>query len=95
MKKPFYIGAAFGGVLGIVTALSMDVLLGQNPGGGWSEAVANDMNRLLKTNFSTNSSIVIAGVIFVIGLIGIFGAFAGGIFGVIIARFFDSLTKEP
>ena len=94
MKKPFYLGAAVGGILGIVVAVSMDILLCQNPSAGWSEAVANDLNRLFKTNFPTNSFIVIAGVVLVIGVIGAVGAFAGGIFSVIIARFFEFLTKE-
>ncbi len=94
MKKAFCIGALAGGALGVVVALTMDMLLGQNPGGGWSEAVASDLNHLFKTNFSTHHVIVIIGVVLVVGCIGAFGAFAGGTFTVLIAKLFEALTKE-
>ena len=94
MKKAFYAGAIFGGVLGIVVALSMDLLLGQSIGGGWSEAVAHDLNNLFKTNLSNHHFIVILGVLVVISFIGLFGSFIGGVFFVMAARLFKMLTKE-
>ncbi|MBI1811942.1 MAG: hypothetical protein HY035_01975 [Nitrospirae bacterium] len=94
MKKTFHIGIIGGGILGIAVALSMDLLLGKSLGGGWSEAVANDMNSLFKTNLSPGSFIVIIGVIIVVGIIGAFGAFIGGIFSVMLAGFFKALTKD-
>jgi hypothetical protein len=94
MKRAFYIGVIFGGILGVTVALSMDLMFGQNLGGGWSEAVAHDLNRMFKANLSPSSFIVIIGVIIVIGIIGAFGSFIGGIFSVIIARLFQVLTKE-
>lgn len=94
MKKAFSIGVIVGGILGIVVALSMDLLLGKSLGGGWSKAVANDLNSIFKTNLPTGSFIVIIGVIIVVGIIGAFGAFIGGIFSVMLARLFKALTKE-
>jgi len=94
VKKPFYIGAVLGGVLGLVTALSMDILLGQGMGIGWSEAVAHDLNRLFNTSFSNHHFVVILGVLLAIGLIGLFGAFIGGVFFSAINRFFGMLTRE-
>jgi hypothetical protein len=94
MKRAFYIGVIFGGVLGIAVALSMDLLLGKSLGGGWSEAVANDLNRLFRSNLAPNSFIVIIGAIIAVGIIGAFGAFVGGIFSVTLARLFKVLTKE-
>ncbi len=94
MRKAFYIGVILGGVLGIAVALSMDIVLSEALGGGWREAVANDLNRLFQTEFSENHFIVIMGTIIVIGIIGAFGAFIGGIFSVMIARLFRMLTKE-
>lgn len=94
MKKVFYIGLIFGGILGITVALSMDYLLGKSFGGGWSEAVANDLNRLFNLTLSHHSVIVILGVIIVIGIIGAFGAFIGGVSFVLIANLFTMLTKE-
>lgn len=93
MRRAFYIGAILGGILGIAVALSMDLLLGKSLGGGWGEAVANDLNRMFKANLSPSSFIVIIGVIIVIGIIGAFGSFIGGAFSVMIARLFQVLTK--
>ncbi|MFZ6006534.1 MAG: hypothetical protein ACOYU2_02620 [Nitrospirota bacterium] len=94
MRRAFYIGVIFGGILGIAVALSMDLLLGKSLGGGWGEAVANDLNRMFNAHLSPHSFIVITGVIIVVGIIGAFGSFIGGIFSVMIARLFQVLTKE-
>ncbi|HEX8949840.1 MAG TPA: hypothetical protein VF790_12795 [Dissulfurispiraceae bacterium] len=94
MKRAFYIGLIAGGLLGIVVALSMDLLLGKSLGGGWSEAVAHDLNHLLNTNMPQTHIVVIIGVVIVVGIIGAFGAFLGGIVSVMIARLFTMLTKE-
>jgi len=94
LKKAFYLGLVLGCILGIAVALSMDLLLGKSLGGGWSEAVANDLNHLFNSNFSEDSAVVILGVVVVVGIIGAFGALIGGIFFVIVSRFFAMLTKE-
>lgn len=94
MKRAFYIGIILGGILGIAVALSMDLILGKSLGVGWSEAVANDLNRLFKTDLSPDNFIVIIGVIVAVSIIGAFGAFIGGIFSVMIARLFQALTKN-
>lgn len=94
MKKVFYIGVIGGGLFGIIIALSMDLILGNTLGGGWREAVASDLNRLFNTNLQKDSLIVIIGVIISIGIIGLVGAFIGGIFSLMIARILIILTKE-
>jgi hypothetical protein len=94
MKKAFYIGAVAGGLLGIIISLSMDLLLGKTLGGGWSEAVAHDLNSLFKTNLPQDHLIVILGVIVVIGIIASFGSFIGGVCSVMISRLLLMLTKE-
>lgn len=94
MRRAFYIGVILGGILGIAVALSMDLLLGKSLGSGWGEAVANDLNNIFKTDLSPDNFIVIIGMIIVVGIIGAFGAFIGGIFSVMIARLFKVLTKE-
>ncbi len=94
MKKAFYIGAVAGGLLGIVISLSMDLLLGNALGGGWSEAVAHDLNNLFRTNLPQTHVLVILGVFVVISIIAAFGSFIGGVFSVMIARLFIMLTKE-
>jgi hypothetical protein len=94
MKRAFYIGVILGGILGVAVALSMDLLLGKSLGGGWSEAVANDLNRMFNAHLSPNNFTVIIGVIIVVAIIGAFGSFIGGIFSMMIARLFQVLTKE-
>jgi hypothetical protein len=94
MKKPFRFGAAVGGVLGIVIAVSMDALLGQGPGGGWGPAVAHDLNILFKTDLSVRNPLVVIGVILIVALFGAIGALAGGVFTAAIFRFFRLLTGE-
>ena len=94
MKKAFYIGAVAGGLLGIIISLSMDLLLGNALGGGWSEAVAHDLNNLFSTNLPQTHVFVILGVLVVIGIIAAFGAFIGGVFSVMVARLFIMLTKD-
>jgi cell division protein FtsX len=94
MKKAFYIGAVAGGLLGIIISLSMDLLLGNTLGGGWSEAVAHDMNNIFRTNLPQNHVVVILGVVVVIGIIASIGSFIGGVFSVMITRIFLMLTKD-
>jgi hypothetical protein len=94
LKRGFYIGSLFGGLLGVVIALSMDLLLGGSLGGGWREAVAHDLKALTGITFGMNSLVVLLGVVAAVGFIGAFGALIGGIFGVMVARLFGFLTKE-
>ncbi len=94
MKKVFYIGLIVGGILGIVIALSMDLVIGKSLGGGWSEAVANDLNKLFHANLPQNHIVVIFGVVVVLGIIGAFGAFIGGVSFITVARLIMSLAKE-
>jgi Fe2+ transport system protein B len=94
VRKAFYIGIITGFILGVAVALSMDLLLGKSLGGGWTEAVANDLNHLFNSNLSTSHLLVIIGVVIVIGIIGAFGSLIGGVSFVMIAYLFKSLTKE-
>lgn len=94
MKKAFYFGLILGCILGIAVALSMDLLLGKSLGGGWSEAVANDLNHLFDSHLPQDHFLVISGVIFVVGVIGAFGALIGGIALVMIAHLFRMLSKQ-
>ena len=94
MKKALKIGMTAGAILGLLVSLSMDFVMGPSLGGSWNQAVANDMNKLFNTSFSTTHIAVFAGVIIVIALISCFGAVMGGICGVIIVKAFSMLTGE-
>ncbi|MGD0885839.1 MAG: hypothetical protein ABSA46_13400 [Thermodesulfovibrionales bacterium] len=94
MKKAFYIGSLCGGIMGVVIALSMDLLLGGAVGSGWREAVAHDLGALFGRTFDQNSFFVLSLVFVIVGLIGAFGAFMGGICAVMVTRLLSFLTKE-
>lgn len=93
MKKGFYIGCIFGGLLGLAIAIGMDFMLGNALGGTWSDAVAHDLSALTGRTLDKTSFIVISGVIIIVGFIGVLGAAVGGIFGVIMARLISFLIK--
>jgi hypothetical protein len=94
LKKGFYIGAIFGGLLGVIISFSMDLVLGDVLGGGWREAVAHDLGALTGRAFGNNSFFVIVGVVLIVGFIAAFGAIVGGMFGVMLSRLLSFLTKE-
>lgn len=94
MKRGFCIGSVLGGLLGVIISLSMDYFLGGALGSGWRDAVAHDLGALLGRTFDRNSFAVLAGVFVVIGIIGAFGAFIGGVFGIMVARLLSFLTRE-
>ncbi len=94
MKRGFYIGAIFGGVLGLAISFSMDLILGNALGGGWREAVAHDLGALTGKTFGENSFLVWLGAVLIVGFIATFGAFIGGVFGVMVSRLFSFLIKE-
>jgi hypothetical protein len=93
MKKALYFGLAAGGLLGVAVALSMDLMLGKSLGGGWSEAVAHDLNHMFGANLAQNHFAVIIGVIIVLGIIGVIGALIGGFFFAMVARLLIMLAK--
>lgn len=97
MKKAFKYGAIFGGILGLALAVSMDLIMGGTIGfgsGGWSSAVANDLNLLFGSGFESTDFIVIVCVFIAIGLMTLISAVLGGIFSSLMAGFFDFMTRK-
>ncbi len=93
MKKIFYLGLILGFIVGIIVAISMDFLFSDALGGSWSDAVRHDLSLILQTEVSKDSLLVILGVIFVVSIVGVFGAIAGGIVAFFLSRFFQLLRK--
>lgn len=87
-NKAFRIGAVLGGLLGILVALGMDKLSGDIPGGGWTAAVAHDLN-LPQTGPVTFALAVLAVMIMVLISAGL-----GGLCGLALERFFRIFTQE-
>lgn len=93
MKKAFYVGLIVGGIMGVVVALSMDLILGKSLGGGWSEAVAHDLNRMFDMTLPQDHICVISGVVIVIGIIGAIGSFIGGVSFLMVARLLLMISR--
>jgi len=87
-SRIFRIGAALGGLLGLLVAVGMDYVSGDVPGGGWSGAVAHD----LSLSPDSPASIIIAVVS--IGIMVLISAVLGGICGLMLDRFFKIFTQE-
>ena len=95
MKKAFRIGALFGGILGLSIAIGMDLIMGGTvTSGGWSDAVANDLNLLFNEDFQSNDFIVIICVFIAIGFMVAISALLGGFFSSVLAGFFDFMTRR-
>jgi len=83
----------------IIVCFFLDIAFRDSLGGTWLDAVAHDLSLLLKRDVSKGSLLVIAVVslIFmaVVSLIfmglGLLGGLMGGMAGVIISKFFESL----
>ncbi len=91
MKSRFFrIGAAVGGLLGILVSAGMDYLSGDIPGagGGWTGAVAHDFS------VAPNSISAIIISVIAIGVLILVSALLGGLCGIIIERFFNIFTHE-
>lgn len=84
----FRIGSAIGGLIGILIALGMDHLSGDVPGGGWTGAVAHDLNL---PQASLGSYII---AVIVVGFMVIISAGLGGLCGLALERFFKIFTQE-
>lgn len=95
MKRPFKIGALFGGILGFLLSIGMDLIMGGTiSSGGWVGAVANDLNLLFEKNFDNTDFIVIICVFIVIGTMVVISALLGGAFTTLLSGFFDFMTKK-
>ncbi len=94
MKSPFKIGFWGGFILGVVVCLSMDIMLGGSLGGGWGEAVSNDLYRIIGVRYATSHPVVILGVIAVISLVGLIGGLMGGLFVSFTARLFATIQAR-
>ncbi|MCX7914177.1 MAG: hypothetical protein N2511_06290 [Thermodesulfovibrionales bacterium] len=95
MKKPFKIGMLIGCLLGISVAFGMDLIMGGTIGnGGWFQAVATDLNSVLKTNYSQDDLIVIVCAILIVAVFVAINSFFGGIFFTLVATFLDFMAKK-
>lgn len=84
----FRLGAAIGGLMGVLVALGIDHISGDVPGGGWTGAVAHD----LKLPEASLGAFIIAVV--AVGVMVIASAGLGGLCGLALERFFKIFTNE-
>ena len=84
----FRIGAAIGGLLGILVSVGMDYMSGDVPGGGWTGAVAHDLS------LSPDSAVAVIIAIFSILLMVTISSVLGGVCGLMLERFFSIFTQK-
>ncbi len=93
LKKAIIIGAAAGALITLGTALSMDFFFSDTFQGTWRDAAIKDVTRMFGPACGQSWLAVTLVLVFVMGLLAVFGAFMGVIAGVIMNRFFKLLLK--
>jgi hypothetical protein len=89
--SPFKYGFIAGFIFSIIVCFFLDIAFRDSLGGTWLDAVAHDLSLLLKREIPKNSILVIAVVSLIFMLLGFLGGLMGGVAGIIISKFFESL----
>jgi hypothetical protein len=93
MKIALLAGCVFGAVAGVAVALSMDFMMGSDPGGSWHDAVQNDVRSMLGADWAAREWFINSGVVVVISGIGLIGAIMGAVCGLMVGKIFGVITK--
>lgn len=92
-RTPFKYGFIIGFIFSIMVCFFIDLAFRDRLGGTWIDAVAHDLSQLLKREIPKNSILVIAVVSLIFMLLGFLGGLMGGVAGLIISKFFESLDE--
>jgi len=93
LKKAFRIGLIGGFIAGVIVAIAMDMAFKDALGGSWADAVSHDLSIILKRPVPSSSFIVLLGVIFLVGIVGLFGALVGGVVALFLYKLFSLLKN--
>ena len=93
VKSTIVAGCVFGAVVGLVSALSIDFMMGESPGSGWYESVKHDVNLLFGSGWAGKDWIIYFSIVIVIVGIGIIGSLIGAVFGAIAGKFFSMMSS--
>ncbi len=93
LKKAVIIGAVFGALVSLGTALSMDLFFADTFQGTWRDAASKDVTKMFGPACGGNYYAVTLALVVVMGFLAAFGAFLGAAAGLIMNRFFKLLLK--
>lgn len=94
LKAVLIAGALVGALLGIGTALSMDLAYDGSLGGSWQQSIVMDLHTYFSWDVSETSFVVTLIFLGVLTVLGLFGAAMGAFFSVLIYKFLDTLMKR-
>jgi hypothetical protein len=94
LKKFLTAGALLGAFFSIGVSLLMDPLYSDALGGTWRDAIVGDLQNFLSISVGKESFLVTVVFIFILTILGVFGALMGLIFTFFVYRFFHLLVKE-
>lgn len=93
-KVALIFGAVVGAVMAVAISLLLDVLYADALNGTWRDAISKDLHSFLSVDLPPDSFTVTVLFLVVLAIMGLFGAFLGAMFSVIVFRFIDLLTRE-
>lgn len=88
------LGAVCGAVMAVAISLLLDVLYADALKGTWRDAISKDLESFFSVNLSPDSFAVTVLFLIILAILGLFGAFMGSMFSVIVFRFIELLTRE-
>jgi len=88
------VGAAGGAALAVAITLLLDVLYADALGGTWRDAIAKDAETFFSVSLDPGGFAVTLLYLAIILVLGLFGAFMGSLFSVLVYRFIELLTRE-
>ncbi len=94
LKAVVIAGALAGALLGMGTALSMDLVYDASLGGSWQHGITSDLHRYFSYNVSETSLIVTFIFLAILTVLGAFGATMGAICAVIVYKFLGILLRK-
>ncbi len=94
LKAVVIAGALVGALLGIGTALSMDLVYDASLGGSWQQSIRGDLQRYFSCKVSETSLIVTFVFLGILTVLGVFGAAMGALFALIAYKFLEIMLKR-
>lgn len=94
VKSWIIAGGLFGAVVGLVSSLSIDFMMGDDFGLGWYESVRHDITLWFGPGWGATNWFIYLCIVMLIGCIGIIGAMIGALFGALVGKFFSLLSRS-
>lgn len=94
LKRFLFIGMILGACLSVGVSLLLDPLYSNSLGGTWRDAIVRDLQTFLSLSVSEDSILVTVIFLFILAILGLFGAFMGLIFTFFVYKFFSVILRH-